>query len=459
MVTVLGGYDETDASKGSALREVTTTASDTDNNKVLLDVSTPSHIVANNSSTTTLGAGATFTGTSKMTNGYGILYVNVFSDVASATDGLVIEQSTDGTNWDFTDTFTIPANTGKTFSIQPAGRFFRIKYTNGGVDQTEFRLQCVLKATGLDSSHRIQDNIIDDDDARLRLSVLKLRTAANTYVSGAATNNGNFKVSTEEYDASLNRDVALRISKGDQTGYMGVNKFGAAPSGIQTTATDIWDRADATPTQQIWLAPTAARIHTIASDSVNDTTGGTGANTVQIKYLADWDTAEAVETVTGNLNAGIAMTNAAVMIHRMKVVPQATSTTANVGTITATAATDGTVTAAILPGNGQTEMAIYGIPSTQTAYLTKWRCNIDKSSVTPATADFQLRVNPNPDVQTVSFLRKNDISLQSTGSNMFESEFNPYIKITGPAIIKVQAMASAADLDGESAFDLIVVNN
>ena len=257
-------------------------------------------------------------------------------------------------------------------------------------------------------------------------------------------------------------DYGLEVARGNVSGVSCVNKFGAAPSGIQTTATDIWDRANATPTQQIWLAPTAARIHTIASTSAADDTGGTGCNSVIVSYLPDWDTAETTETVTGNLNGGIAMNNAAVMIHRIKTVPQATTTSVgcNAGTITATAATDATITAVILPNNGQTEMAIYGIPSTQTAYMTAWRCNIDKTSGAAASCDFEVRVNPNPDVQTLAFLRKQDISLQSTGTNMFQTnlEANP-MKIVGPAIIKIQGVASAADLDGESSFDLYIVNN
>ena len=186
------------------------------------------------------------------------------------------------------------------------------------------------------------------------------------------------------------------LSLGNLEGRSFVNKFGAAPSGAQTTATDIWDRADATPTQQIWLAPTAARIHTIASTSAQDAAAGTGVSTVLVYYLPDWDTKEAVETVTGNLNAGIAMTNAAVIIHRMKVVPQASTTGVggNIGTITATAATDTTITAVILPGNGQTEMAIYGVPSCQTALMHSWNANIDKTSGGVNTVDFSIRLNP-----------------------------------------------------------------
>ena len=145
-------------------------------------------------------------------------------------------------------------------------------------------------------------------------------------------------------------DWTMEVARGNVTGAKSVNKFGEAPAGIQTTATDIWSRADATPTQQIWLAPTAARIHTIASDSAEDDTGQTGVDTVIVSYLADWDTAEATETVTGDLNAGIAMTASAVIIHRMKVVPQSTTTGVggNVGTIIATAAGDATITASYI---------------------------------------------------------------------------------------------------------------
>jgi hypothetical protein len=168
-----------------------------------IPVEIPPCICDENSTSTPLGGNATWTGSSVATNGYGILYVSVFSDVASATNGLVIEQSIDGTNWDFNDTYSIHANTGKTFSIQPAGRYIRVKYTNGVTTQNAFRLQTVMKASGLDSSHRVQDTLKDDDDGRLRLSVLKLRTAQDTYVSGSATTSGNFKVSLEEYNGNI----------------------------------------------------------------------------------------------------------------------------------------------------------------------------------------------------------------------------------------------------------------
>ena len=254
-------------------------------------------------------------------------------------------------------------------------------------------------------------------------------------------------------------DPMLDISSGDVFGSTTVNKFGRAPSGTQTTATDVWDRSDAAATQPVWLAPTAARIHTIASDSASDVSGGTGATTVTISYLADWDTAETTETVSGNINAGIAMSNAAVMIHRMKVTPQATSTTPNVGTITATAATDATITAAILPGEGQTQMAIYGIPSTQSLFIKNFYATINKSSGTLGTINFSPVLNTNPNVQTLAFLVKNTRGLQSTGTSSDSFEFDPPWKITGPAILKIQGIASANDIESSAGFNGVLVNN
>lgn len=251
------------------------------------------------------------------------------------------------------------------------------------------------------------------------------------------------------------------LSLGNVYGRKSVNKFGAAPNGLQTTITDVWDRADAVTTQQIWLAPTAARIHTIASSSAEDNTDQTGVDSVKIYYLPDWDTAETSEIITGNLTAGIAMNNAAVIIHRMKVIPQATTTGVggNIGTITATAATDLTITAAILPGNGQTEMAIYGVPSVQTALMHVWNAQVAKAQASPVAADFRLRVNENPDVQTLAFLRKDDMAVHSDGTSSREKPFCPPNIFPGPCIIKVQGIATTEDTDGDAGFDLELVDN
>jgi hypothetical protein len=262
--------------------------------------------------------------------------------------------------------------------------------------------------------------------------------------------------------ANLSRpsgDFALDVARGLVEGHYPVNKFGRAPDGVQTTATDIWARANATPTQQIWLAPTAARIHTIASSSASDTTGGVGVNAVKIWFLPSWNERERSVTVTGNLNGGIAMTEAAVTINRMKVVTQATTTAAtlNVGTITATAAVNATVTAAILPNKGQTQLAIFSVPSTQKLYVTRVYSNILGGA--NIDVDFSIVVNNNPTVNTTNFLTTHTFGNQGTGTSARDFNFTPPQEHAGPCIIKMQAISNQADQDVSAGFDGILIDN
>jgi hypothetical protein len=118
-----------------------------------------------NSSSSTLLSGAVFTGTSEEVLNYNEIRISVFSNVASASDGLSIQQSTDNSNWDVTDTYTIPAGTGKTYSVPRQARYFRIVYTNGGTNQASFRLQTILNREGSRvSSQRPSDAYTNETD-------------------------------------------------------------------------------------------------------------------------------------------------------------------------------------------------------------------------------------------------------------------------------------------------------
>ncbi len=267
------------------------------------------------------------------------------------------------------------------------------------------------------------------------------------------------------------KDSSLEIAAGRL--YDGsVNKYGKATNGIQTTPTDIWDRADASTTQQIWIAPTQARIHQILSTSDQDSdTGGTvaqgnGARTIRVYGLTTWGTAESSEdiimdgTATG-VNA-VNTANSYVIIHRMKVLTHGTGGP-NAGIITAIAATDGTITAQISVGQGQTLMAIYGVPSTQTAYMTCYTVSAHESlnPVTASETEITLLINESPDVDELpaGFLNKSNLGLRTTGTLAFTRCYKPYLKVVGPAIIKFQATASGADIEGVAEFDLILENN
>lgn len=118
-----------------------------------------------NSSTALLILNGTFTGTSEDVSDYSHITVSVFSSHASATDGLQLQQSSDGTFWDFVDAYTVPATTGKTFSAAVQAKFFRVVYTNGGIMQTAFRLHVIYaKQDKKPSSVRPQDGRSNDND-------------------------------------------------------------------------------------------------------------------------------------------------------------------------------------------------------------------------------------------------------------------------------------------------------
>ena len=193
---------------------------------------------------------------------------------------------------------------------------------------------------------------------------------------------GRVDVLTDEKDGvhiPIYENLSLAVPQGKIPSIVPVNKFGYAQSGVQASDTDIWDRADSTPTQQIWTKPTQARTHQIKSTSFQDNNAiGSGAWKVKVFGLTSWDTKEVSEIINMNGTTNVPTVNQYVIIHRMRVVEFGLSNV-NVGTITATADTDATVTAQISIGFGQTEMAIYGIPSIQDAYLKSWYASLNKS--------------------------------------------------------------------------------
>lgn len=162
------------------------------------------HICAQNTTSVALGSNATFTGEWQDCLHYQEVNISVDTDKNSATNGLIIQWSADGITIADTDVFSVYANSGTNYTPNPAFRYVRVVYTNGTVAQTRFNLMTILRrgVTG-GSFHRIDSTLRDDADGRLNITVPKLKTAANTYVSQTATTAGNAKMSLEEIDPSV----------------------------------------------------------------------------------------------------------------------------------------------------------------------------------------------------------------------------------------------------------------
>lgn len=94
---------------------------------------------------TALTAGSTYNSSPVFVAGYRKINLLAKSDKASATNGLKIQQSIDGTNWDYENTWTLAAATGRVESVEVYGDYVRISFTNGGTNQTYFRLLANLR--------------------------------------------------------------------------------------------------------------------------------------------------------------------------------------------------------------------------------------------------------------------------------------------------------------------------
>lgn len=121
-----------------------------------------------NSSTTNLAIGATFTGVFKDVSEYSNLSVFVFADQVSATDGLIIEFSANGTTVVDNDTYTIPLNNGQQFSMALPTQFYRVRYVNGAAATTSLVISCKLHSNSpKPSSHKLSQLVSDESDAEV----------------------------------------------------------------------------------------------------------------------------------------------------------------------------------------------------------------------------------------------------------------------------------------------------
>ncbi|MCK4820155.1 hypothetical protein KA005_30600, partial [bacterium] len=102
-----------------------------------------------------------------------------------------------------------------------------------------------------------------------------------------------------------------------------------------------------------------------------------------------------------------------------------------------------------------------GIPSVQTGYMPNYDVNAHNTG-NPSTVietEFTMMVNEHPDLNTTTFLGKSNMGLIASGTTHVHKRYSPYKTIPGPAIIKFQAIATAADTEATAEFDLILVDN
>jgi hypothetical protein len=158
------------------------------------------HVCEDNSTVAPLSAGAVFIGLAEDILDYGGIALFVTSDVASADGGIEVQYSKDGsTNWRTAEVYTLVAGAEKWFTPPTFGAYFRVKFTNGGSDQTFFELTTILRKNPFKwSSHNIEDSITDEDDAELVKSVITGKDPNGDFINVGIQLSGALKTSIED---------------------------------------------------------------------------------------------------------------------------------------------------------------------------------------------------------------------------------------------------------------------
>lgn len=171
-----------------------------------------------NSTTTPLNSGVVYTGTGEDMLGYAQVAITIYASHDSAASGMQFQWSQDDSNWDDSYDFTLDFSDSPTrrFQFPVCARYFRVKYTNGGTNQTAFRVQTILhRGNILTSIHRIGATLTGDRSCQVVKSSIVGETTAGGggYVNVKVSPSGALVMEAEQSDASKLKNT--EVNSGD----------------------------------------------------------------------------------------------------------------------------------------------------------------------------------------------------------------------------------------------------
>jgi len=393
-----------------------------------------------NSTSTPLGIGIAFPGVYEDSLNYNTITVGITSDQSSAADGLVIEWSDDGITLVQDDRFTIFANGGKVYTFSPANRYFRVVYTNGGVAQTTFSLQTILRKGGFKaSSHRLKDSVIGDDDAELQKAVITGENPSGIFK--------NVKVNNE--DALSTTSFLFEVARGNISG---IRMF-SIPGRKDGLSSALLDDLTQIPGTIVVPEPGGIQLQVLSS-SAADTSAGTGVQTLDIHYL-DTNGDEQEETVI--MNGVTPVNTVATNIDFVQWIH--TKTVGSGGVAAGNVSledTGGAVTYEYMAAGGnQSLSAKYKVPNAKTGYVVGWQ-------VSGITKKIDLRLRATVERFDRSLIPGVFLFQDIMVLNDATSGWIPFVvplKMPAGAVIKLSGISSAAGGDGAGQFDIMVVDD
>jgi len=261
-----------------------------------------------NATTTPLGANATFTGTWEQTVDYATLSVTVYADVPSATDGMKFEWSGDGVNVDEDEAITIStAHPGRAMASNVRGRYFRIRYTNGGTAQTTFRLGTVYRPSGMGANnHPLTDVFEDTTLAITTRSVIvgKTSSGGGSYENVKVTPSGALTVEINDGGGSITVDGTVAVSSVSGTVTVGDGGGSLTVDGtVAATQSGAWTVSVNEPVSVDDNGGSLTVDGTVAVSSVSGTVVvGDGGGSLTVDGTVDVSSISGTVTVSGTVS-------------------------------------------------------------------------------------------------------------------------------------------------------------
>lgn len=340
-------------------------------------------ISTDNSTTTPLSGSGSWSGAAEDILAYSEVTLAMYATPSNATGTLYFEFSPDGTNWDVSIPTTVSDPTYVLpIPLRTVARYYRARYVNDGVAQTAFRLNTVLHRGAAKMLTRTAETpLIATEPVEVTKTILTGRSPDGTYTNVTADVGG----------ALLTEDFLRSVARGDVPGYELVTKFGRNPeTDTATDPEDVWNMGGLYTGFPVSTSETV----NVVSDSVLDTSAGTGARTVVIVGLdASWNVQS--ETITMNGVVPVTSSGTYRRVNRA-FVATAGSGAGNAGTITirhTTTTTNVFGTIGLINGTAlnQTLLALFTVPAGKTGWIMEYAANMAIASGAAGAATVSLR--------------------------------------------------------------------
>lgn len=159
------------------------------------------------------------------------------------------------------------------------------------------------------------------------------------------------------------KEFLIEVSKGKVPGHDSFLVIGAKES-ITTTSETVWDLSGN------FTFPTGDESWELLSDNTNDTSAGTGAQTVIVSGLdTNFDRQVEIVSMNGTTPVTLTRTDWNRSINTAVFSKAANVNRSNIGTITLRVAGGGDARATILPGKGRSFNGFYTVPKDTTSFL------------------------------------------------------------------------------------------